>query len=75
MHNINLKLYVFQQHWVEGLRFPLHKGVKVYAIVWIAFACSGHDLQGACELGPYNIVLPLPTATSAKLWGDRPCTI
>ena len=35
-------------------------------------ACAGHDLAGSCELGPYNILLPLPTAASAKHWGELP---
>ena len=37
--------------------------------VRIAFACAGHDLAGSCELRLYNVVLPLPTAASAKHWG------
>ena len=51
---------------------PAYEGVRVYAIVWIAFACAGHDLAGPCEPEPYNIVLPLPTAASAKHWGKPP---
>ena len=47
-----------------------YEGVRVYAIVCIAFAFAGHDLAGSCERGPYKIVLPLPTATSAKHWGE-----
>ena len=51
---------------------PAYAGVRVYAIVGIAFACAGNDLAGSCELRPFTVVLPLPTAASTKHWGEPP---
>ena len=49
---------------------PAYEGVRVYAIVCIAFACAGHDLAGSCERGPYKIVLSLPKAALAEHSGE-----
>ena len=56
--------------WYMGCTAAHLSSVRVYAIVCIAFAGAGHHLAGSCELGPYNFVLPLPTAASAKHCGD-----
>ena len=51
---------------------PASEGVRVYAIVWIAFACAGHDLAGSCEPRPY---CPCPRKPRRSTGGNRPRTI
>ena len=54
---------------------PASEGVRVYAIVWIAFACAGHDLAGPASEGPTRSCCPCPRQPWRSTRGSRSRTI